>query len=186
MRNYEERAVDFIKAIFPFIRVFDSPFCIRHDVDEFNMSRSRNVIVRYGSARIALITSDYVVKWDYDEEEVSSIGGCENEVELYAEAQVEGFAYLLAKITRVEYKGHFFYIMPRVHGIDDENGYAWQYMSDEEKNWCAKHSLTDLHCCNYGLNDGKVTIIDYAYQENKVDSSSSYNYYDSEKEVSES
>lgn len=175
MRSYEERAKDFIKEIFPFLRDFESPWTTRQDVLMYNASRTRNVKFACGCARIALMTSDYVVKWDYDADEVRSIGGSENEVALYEIAEREGFAYLFAKTTRYEYNGQRFYIMPRVRGINDRNGRAWQYMTDAERAWCQNHYLTDLHCNNYGLVNHKVIIVDYGFQTDKIeDGSDSY------------
>lgn len=168
MRSYEERAKDFIKEIFPFIQDFESPFTTRKDIRTFNARFTRNVKVACGCARIALITSDYVVKWDYDDYEVESVGGSENEIALYAIAEQEGFAYLFAKITRYEYEGRKFYIMPRVRGINEDNGRAWQYMTEAECKWCQDHYLTDLHCGNYGLTKRGVVIVDYGFQVDKI------------------
>ena len=163
MRNYVERAKDFVKEIFPFIGEWNDPYYVIDDVNEFNERHHRNVIMRHGIARIALITSDYVVKYDFDAEEVEQVGGGENEIELYAQAERDGFAYLFAKVTPFDYNGHRFYIMPRIRGI---NGDSWNhadyYMTEEENAWCDKHHLSDLHCNNYGFRNGKVCIVDYA------------------------
>ena len=113
MRNYVERAKDFIEQIYPYINACTNPWDTRQRVLLFNANFTRAVKVYSGMSRIALITSDYVVKFDYDPEEVKYIGGCNNEYELYYEAKVEGFDYLFAKITPYEYKGREFYIMPR-------------------------------------------------------------------------
>ena len=162
MRTYEERAKDFIKEVFPCIESMNV-WTIRDEIQIYNRANSRKVKVSNGCARIALITSDYVVKFDYDKEEVESIGGCENEIKLYAVAEAEGFAYMFAKITRYEYKGRKFYIMPRVRGIDpDGYWYADHYMSDEERDFCDRHYITDLHCNNFGFRNGRVCIVDYA------------------------
>ena len=168
MRSYEERAKDFIKEVVPFIQDFESPFTTRKDIRTFNARFTRSVKVACGCARIALITSDYVVTWDYDEDEVESVGGSENEIALYAIAEQEGFAYLFSKITRYEYKGRKFYIMPRVRGINEDNGRAWQYMTEVECKWCQDHYLTDLHCGNYGLTKQGVVIVDYGFQVDKI------------------
>ena len=74
---------------------------------------------------------------------------------------------LFAKISRYDFNGKRFYIMPRVKGIDEDRWEdAWYYMTDEETDWCLDHNLYDLHCKNYGLHNGKVTIFDYgAYDE---------------------
>ena len=166
MRSYEERAKDFIKEIFPVIEHVNTPWSVRRQISLFNAQNHRRVIVGNGLSRIALITSDYVIKWDYDEDEIDRIGGCENEMELYTLAEQEGFAYLFAKITRYRYNDRNFYIMPRIAGIGrNEWNYADNYMTEAEQNWCSDHGLTDLHCYNYGFRKGRVCIVDYACRE---------------------
>lgn len=165
MRSYEERAKDFIAQIFPYIERSDYDCeAMETLVDEFNKTYSRKVILKHGIARIALITSDYVVKYTYDAYEAEEAGDGENEIKLYAEAERDGFAYLFAKVTRYEYNNYVFYIMPRIHGIDPYSCiHADEHMTDEENDWCDKHHLTDLHCNNYGFRKGHVCIVDYAY-----------------------
>jgi hypothetical protein len=180
MRSYEERAKDFIKEIFPYIaKNMQSPWYVREGVNKFNKKRSRNVKMRAGCARIALLTSDYVVKFDYDYEEVESIGGCANEAYMYDIAEREGFAYLFAKTTHVTYQNHDFYIMPLIEGVDDCNGSAWHHMTITEANWCHDHSVTDLHSGNYGFRDGHVCIFDYGYVNSMVEDPRSYGSFDS-------
>ena len=179
MRSYIERATDFIHEVYPLIRNnLDNPWGLKKIMSEFNHKNSRDVKVANGSARVALISSDYVVKWDYDLDNVDEIGGCENEVELYDIAEREGFAYLFAKITRITCKDHYFYVMPRIHGIGRTEERAWQYMTREEKAWCERHHLTDLHDENYGWENHHIVIVDYAFQEDKVHESTD-SYYDS-------
>lgn len=172
MRNYIERAKDFIKAVLPYIEndMFD-PWSLRTDIRKFNAEHSRAVRVASGCARVALITSDYVVKFEYDEYEVQSIGGCENEIYLYNLAKQDGFAYLFAEITPVEWAGRTFYVMPRIRGINEYNGRGWRYMTNAERDWCERHSLTDLHCGNFGFRNGHICIVDYGFQEDRVTSS---------------
>ena len=163
MRNYVERAKDFIKQVFPYINECDDPWEVRERIDCFNFEHDRKVKVGNGLSRIALITSDYVVKWDYDPSEVESIGGCADEVELYSVAEQEGYGYLFAEITHVTYQNRDFYVMPRINGIGrDDFNYAEDYMSAEEKAWCSRHHLSDLHGNNYGFRKGHVCIVDYA------------------------
>lgn len=179
MRSYVERATDFIKEVFPYIE--DKMYCpwdLRKSIRQYNADHTRNVKVKSGCARIALLTSDYVVKFDYDEDEVRYIGGCQNEVRLYAIAEAEGYEYLFAKISHVNYQNHDFYIMPRINGINDNNGRGWQYMTDDERDWCERHTLSDLHCGNYGFRNGHICIVDYALQESEIEETS----YDSEEE----
>ena len=175
MRNYVERAQDFIKQIFPYIDNWNNPFDIVDDIENFNEENNRKVIMRHGLSRIALITSDYVVKYDFDPSEVECIGGCEAEVKLYSQAVQDGFAYLFAEITHYPYRGHDFYIMPRIRGINGDSwNYADYYMTDEENAWCDEHSLSDLHCNNYGFRNGKICIVDYACHLEEESESSSW------------
>lgn len=185
MRSYIERAKDFIQQIFPYLDgEWTNPYDVDCNVDAFNEDYNRKVVMRHGIARIALITSDYVVKFDFDEDECSQVGGCQAEVELYAEAQRDGFDYLFAQITHYSYNNHDFYIMPRIRGINGNRWYhADHFMTDEENDWCDEHSLSDLHGNNYGFRNGKICIIDYACHLEETDGSS-YEYTTSE--VSES
>lgn len=84
MRSYEERAKDFLKRVYPIISQYlTDPEKIEDCMDKFNEKNDRNVVVCWGSARVALITSDYVIKWEYDTEQAYFIGGFENELNLY-------------------------------------------------------------------------------------------------------
>lgn len=164
MRSYIERAKDFVKEVYPYLEDanfdrWDTKVMMRI----FNAKFSRRVKVANGIARVALITSDYVVKFDYDEYEVATVGGGEAEVEFYSIAKAEGYAYLFAEVTRFAYGKKVFYIMPRIRGISEENYYhADHFMTDDEREWCDRHHLSDLHCNNYGFRNGKVCIVDYA------------------------
>lgn len=163
MRSYEERAKDFIQEIFPYFTQMNK-YAVRRSVCQFNEEHHRKVIVSNGLTRIALITSDYVIKFDYNEEQVENFGGCEDELYFYAKAEREGFGYLFAKITKFTYEGQNFYIMPRIHGIGKTNDDAWWHMEQTEEDWCTDNGLYDLHCHNYGWRDGHVCIFDYGAQ----------------------
>ena len=174
MRNYEERAKDFVKMLFPLIDDCESVWEFRNAVQMFNRIYGRKVKCNNGIARVAFITSDYVVKMDYDKDEVESVGGGDNEIALYEIAEREGFAHLFAKVTLFEYEDRRFYIMPRIRGISDHNyNYAETYMTDEERQFCKKHHLSDLHCNNYGFRNGHVCLFDYACSLDYLSSSSS-------------
>lgn len=163
MRNYIERAKDFIEQVYPYLNDdCMSPWLMKSVIEKFNHTFDRKVIVRSGLSRIALITSDYVVKFDYDPEEVDCIGGCDAELNLYWQAKQEGFDYLFAEITAYQHGKYWFYIMPRVRGIGSGHHYAEHYMTDAEKDFCRRHRITDLHTNNYGFRHGHVCLVDYA------------------------
>lgn len=166
--SYEVRAQKFIRQLFPYLdRCFT---CSDYEEAIYNFMidhPTRHIDFAHGLTRVAFITSDYVVKIDYNEDEIARFGGCEKEIKFYSIAEAEGMAHLFAKISRYVYNGFIFYIMPRVTGIDEDR---WEdanyYMTDEENDWCEEHHLYDLHCRNYGLVNGRVKIIDYgAYDE---------------------
>lgn len=164
MRNYVERAKDFIKEIYPYLDgEWYCPWDVEKRVNVFNAENNRKVKTSSGISRIALITSDYVVKYDYDPSELSNVGGCEIEMEVYEQAKRAGFAYMFAEITPYEYNEHQFYIMPRIYGIGrNEDAYADEYMTEEEEEFCDRIGLTDLHCNNYGFRKNHVCLVDYA------------------------
>lgn len=169
MRNsYEVRAQKFIREFFPFIDGCVDFLDYEEATYDFMIEHPhRKVAFDHGMTRVVFITSDYVVKIDYSEENIEKFGGGEKEIAFYEMAEREGMAYLFAKISRYDFNGKRFYIMPRVKGIDEDRWEdAWHYMTDEETDWCLDHNLYDLHCKNYGLHNGKVTIFDYgAYDE---------------------
>ena len=165
MRSYVERAKDFIQQAFPFMSdcgTVEDFFCA---MLHFNERYNRKVIVDNGAARVALITSDYVVKVDYNEYKVHEWGGCEAELAFYEFACSEGYGYLFAEITKYTYGGRDFYIMPRVHGIGKTFYEADEYMTADEAEWCWDVGLRDLHNENYGWKGDKIVIIDYGANE---------------------
>ena len=161
--SYIVRAQRFIEEVYPYIEgKTTSPNECYRAIQQFNMRKSRKVQVAHGCSRIAFITSDYVVKFDYDKSEVRRLGGCESEVRFYQFAEQEGFAYLLAEITPFTYNGYTFYIMPRVYGIGRyEYSYAEDMAHGAEEDFLRTY-LYDLHEENYGWYRGQVVIVDYA------------------------
>ena len=178
MRNYVERAQDFIAEIFPYICECENVWDIRACVKKFNFTFDRKVIARNGLSRVALMTSDYVVKFDYDPEEVGCIGGCENEIEVFAIAKREGFASLFAEITPYSFNQRMFYIMPRIRGVGSGREYAENYMTEDEKAFCRRLRITDLHTENYGFRKGHVCLVDYACNLEYASSSDYECYYE--------
>lgn len=166
--SYEIRAQRFIRAIFSYLANCATLDDYESAMFDYQIDHPRRHInCDHGLTRFAIITSDYVIKIDYDEEQIARFGGSEKEIAFYAMAEREGMAHLFAKISRYDFGGRRFYIMPRVTGIDEDR---WEdanyYMTDEENDWCEEHNLYDLHCKNYGLVNGRVKIIDYgAYDE---------------------
>ena len=168
--SYTERAANFLRTIYPLLDGhWDSPWECKRIMNRYSYEHSRKVFVRSGIARIAIITSDYVIKFDYDEREVNRVGGCESEVEFYQFACQKGFDYLFAAITPFTYNGRTFYIMPRINGIGrKEYAYAEDFLEGEERAFADEY-LHDLHDENYGWHNRHPVIFDYACNQLWID-----------------
>lgn len=162
--DYRVRAYRFINSVLPYIKnaLFDIDE-IEKCIARYSHDHSRKVEVAWGSARIALITSDYVVKWDYDADCVNDIGGCLDEYDAYMKAKREGFDYLLAETTLVMIDNIMFSIMPRIKNIGPRNhsGHISNYLTAIEWEWIRQFDK-DIHHYNWGIRHGKACIIDYA------------------------
>lgn len=168
--DYRIRAQKFLDNILPYISdVLTDTRAVGKIVEEYNIAHSRKIEVHEGSARCALVTSDYVVKWDYDAENVEEIGGCEKEWKVYQQAKCAGMAYLLAECTLVERAGVVFEIMPRIPAIGREyhkHTDIAEMLTDEEFRWLSDTGLLrDMHSWNWGIKYNKPVIIDYAFLE---------------------
>lgn len=164
MKNdYITRAKKFIPVLDKMLSDdFKNKFLIQQYILAYNYTHRRNVIFSHGLTRYAFITSDYVIKIDYDEYEVENFGGCEQEYELYQNAVADGMDYLFAEITPFMYNNKIYYIMPRIKGIGKTDYDATYYMDRKERRWCRSYDLMDLHYLNYGWRNKHICIIDYA------------------------
>lgn len=165
MSSYEVRAIKFIRQFAPFIADCKRVSEYNMAVNRFNKAYNRKVKCDNGMTRIVFITSDYVIKIDYSQENICKWGGCDSEVAFYNLAVKEGYGYLFAKSKPYYHNGRVFYIMPRIHGIGREFEDADEYMTADECDWCWSHCLRDLHRYNYGWKDGHVVIFDYSANE---------------------
>lgn len=182
-RDYRIRAQKFFRDFYPYLLAQDSFYCtdcVERAIERYIADHpSRKVDFACGSARFAIITSDYVIKWDYDNDNVFEIGGCEDEVKFYRFARENGFAHLFAEITPSEYHGFDFYIMPRAYRI----GYRCHrgmdisyYISWDEARWLVEH-VRDLHSFNWGFVHNAPVVIDYAMTEEVINRSSGSSSY---------
>ncbi len=166
--DYRIRAQKFIKQIFPYIDgcMYDNIEETIKRVQGFAKEKCRKVLVNNGSSRIAIITADYVIKWDRYSHNKYEAGDCEKEYLTWRWLLDEnpGYAYLFAEITRFRFGGENFYIMPRVRGIDeDRHGYAYDYVEGDEEEFLNEW-FYDLHSGNFGIDrKGNVIIFDYAW-----------------------
>lgn len=156
--NYEVRAQKFVRSIFPFLEKYNFTD-IKLACDMFNMLKNRKVKYSYGSTRKCMLSSDYVIKIDYCPD--TGWGNCEDELnEWNYHYSISEFADHFAPISKYTYKGHDFYIMPRIPNVgkycEDE-----LYEDGEFGEYC-KTEVSDIHYEQFGKKSGKFIIIDYA------------------------
>lgn len=161
MSNYITRAIRFIHQFASYIEGCQSVEDFAWATSAFNDDYHRKILFNHGLTRVAFITSDYVIKFDYNPEKIAIWGGCEHECKFYDYAVRSGYGYLFAEITPYEYHKQKFYIMPRVRGIGRKDYDADEYMTEQECDWCWKAGLRDLHNGNYGWNNDRIIIFDY-------------------------
>lgn len=160
--NYIVRAIKFLNKIAPYLNKYNSVYTA---VAAFNYDNRRAVKVGKGAVRYALLTSDYVVKWDYDAGNACTFGGCKEEYEIWKEVKTTEFRDLFAEITPVDVCGKTYYIMPRIDklAIKLHNDDIYEWLSTEANDYLWDElCLHDLHNENWGLLNGSPVIIDYA------------------------
>lgn len=163
--NYVVRAKKFLEEFLPYLSDRKSGWAVSVAVNNFNREKGRKVKFRSGAVRYCLITSDYVIKWDYSPSNRRNFGGCKSEYDIYKQAVKDGYEYLFAKSTKINVNHHIFYVMPRIKniGYKRHKGDISCYLTCEEFNYINdKLRLWDLHDGNFGLVNDQVVIIDYA------------------------
>ena len=169
--DYEVRAQKFIKEFAPYlkgIRVAKyNSYKIHDAVRRFNVDKKRNVKVASGASRIALITSDYVVKLDFG---TTWAGNSASEMLGYEKAMKDGYEYLLAKISLYKCRNRKFYIMPRARVAETltfkGQRRLWLKLTEGERKYI-RDNFEDLHDNNWGSLNGRPVLIDYAWNDFK-------------------
>lgn len=155
--GYEKRAKKFIQQIYPIIRKHPTNLkkC-KEAISQFN-EEGHNVILMHGASRIALIYSDFVVKWDWNKGNVVWVGGCQEEVKNYIYAKKNGHGRCFAKAIEYKYGDIYFIIMPRATKIGRAREYKWK----KHFTWISDN-FWDLHNMNVGELNGYPVLVDYA------------------------
>lgn len=173
--TYRMHAYHYITSLYNFVTNWFDTDNINDAVDKVFWHTGKQAKVEHGSARIAVIGSDFVIKWDYNEDSTKEIGGCEDEFRIYKWSLSTGFSHLLAPCYRIIYRKRYFYIMPFIHNIGlAEHGWkdVRDFCSKQEGDWLF-NNIGDLHSWNWGIEDNKIVVIDYACPRKTVTSSSS-------------
>lgn len=158
--NYVVRAEKFMKSFYPYMRKYK----IYMAVTRFNEEHHRAVKFCAGSVRRVLVTSDYVIKWDYDKGNSKLYGGCNDEYKRYQKIKDSEYSYLFAEITPIKIKNRIFYVMPRITSLASEHYECIEDVlkPDELEYIFDILGLEDIHDENWGYLHNQPIIIDYA------------------------
>ena len=157
--DYEVRATKFAQFLAELFKDCVTRHEYEHAIRVYNSNHIRKLHYDYGISRIAIIRSDYVVKFNYGFNK--DFGDCISEEKMYKKAVKDGMEHLLAKVTTMTLNGHVCAIMPRIKGVENYRKNWCNYCTDEEREWLYDH-VRDLHKGNVGYRNGKVCVIDYA------------------------
>lgn len=157
--NYEVRAMKFAKALTMLFKDCMSLADFKRAIKTYNENHRYPLHWDNGISRIAIIRSDYVIKFNYGYNH--DFGDCLSERMAYELAEKDGMSHLLAKTTIVSFNGCSCAIMPRIKRINNDHRYWEEHCSSEECEWLYNH-VRDLHSGNVGYRNGKVCVIDYA------------------------
>lgn len=159
--NYVDRARKFITEIYPLIDDRTDWSNVNSAVNKFNQINHRNVNFFHGAVRFVLLTSDYVIKWDWSKEARLEYGGCDKELERWHKYEKTPYSYMFVPISKIKVCKRVWYVMPRVRG-KRPNHIARYYMTSDEQDFCFDNKIFDLHCGNFVLKHGRPLIFDYA------------------------
>ena len=164
--DYESRARKFAHVLIALFAGCESLDDFEFAIQEYNATHSRPLVYAHGVSRIAIIRSDYVIKFDFCPSgwwEDGHAGSISSEAHVYEQAVADGMEHLLAKITVDTEDDRTFAIMPRIRNVGNENRYWRNYCTHAESEWLEDH-INDLHENNLGYRNDKVCVIDYAWE----------------------
>lgn len=170
MKNtYEARAFKFAALL---VRLFASCATLEdfeEVICEYNATHTIPLQYAHGVSRIAILRADYVIKFNLlpDDDWMECDGTCRagdnfTEANVYARAERDGYAYLLAKTTLVHMGNRLLSIMPRINGVNDWYRYWGDHVTEEEYDWLCEN-VHDIHEGNVGYYRGKPVVIDYGW-----------------------
>lgn len=159
--NYKVRAEKFAHVLVKLFADCEYLEDFEDAVRKYNNTHNHcSMKIAHGVSRIAIIRSDYVIKFQRRKDFQGWAGDSTSERKIYEKAVRDGYDYLLAETTLVNIDGVEVAIMPRVRGIgssDYENLTTWN-----EQEWI-ESNIYDLHSGNFGCRNGVICIVDYAW-----------------------
>ena len=126
-------------------------------VRQYNNTHRYQLKIAHGISRIAIIRSDYVIKFHRRADFEGWAGDNTSERKMYEKAVDDGYDYLLAEINLVNVDDVQVAIMPRIYGIDSTYHYE-NYLTWDEQEW-VEQNIGDIHSKNFGIRNNTVYII---------------------------
>ena len=158
--DYKVRAEKFAHVL---VRLFanckyleDFEYAVR----QYNDTHCHQLKIAHGISRIAIIRSDYVIKFHRRADFEGWAGDNTSERKMYEKAVDDGYDYLLAEINLVNVDDVQVAIMPRIYGIDTTYHYE-DYLTWDEQEW-VEQNIGDIHSKNFGIRNNTVCFVDYA------------------------
>lgn len=163
--SYEVRAMKFAQILVQLFAGCTTLEDFEYAINWYNNFHSNKLHWDHGVSRVAIMRADYVIKFDITpdaEWRDGRAGNCNSEQAIYERACADGFEYLLAKTTVHTIDDLTFSIMPRIDHVGDYRRDWQDYCTNEERDWLFEN-ICDLHLYNVGYREGKVCVIDYAW-----------------------
>ena len=170
MKNtYEIRAAKFAALLVRLFAACSTLADFEEAILAYNATHNIPLHYAHGVSRIAILRADYVIKFNLqpDDDWVTDDGTCRagdnsTEAKVYARAERDVFAYLLAKTTVMVIGNRAVSIMPRISGVNDRWRYWGDHVTDEEYDWLCEN-VHDIHEGNVGYYRGKPVVVDYGW-----------------------
>ena len=169
--DYEVRAKKFINEFAPYLKGIRITKSNSHAITKVkfyyivrsNKNNARNTRINFNIALLIDIKAANCLTNSW-------AGNSKTEMLGYQQAQKDGFEYLLAKISLYKYRNRSFFIMPRAKVATTlawkSQERLWYKLTEDERRYL-RDNFEDLHRNNWGSLNGKLVLIDYAWNDFK-------------------
>jgi hypothetical protein len=158
--DYKVRAEKFAHVLVKLFEDCEDVNDFYQAVSEYKRSHRCAMKIDNGVSRVAIMRSDYVIKFHRRQDFRDFAGDSYSERKVYEKAVADGYEYLLAETTLMNVDGVEVAIMPRIRHVGNTN--FWGCTTPKERAWI-RENIDDLHSGNFGRRGKKICIIDYAW-----------------------
>ena len=157
--DYKVRAEKFAHVLVKLFEDCEDVNDFYQAVSEYKRSHRCAMKIDNGVSRVAIMRSDYVIKFHRRQDFRDFAGDSYSERKVYEKAVADGYAYLLAETTLINVDGVEVAIMPRIRHVGNTS--LWDCTTPKERAWI-RENIDDLHSGNFGRRGNKICIVDYA------------------------